>query len=150
MASLELNGTEVYQGNNNGRFLSTTQENTVLCTYGMSPCVAVCGYSEVEKIVFLIHSDSTRDNGIGKTALIDGLRNLVSIGTGDGFTLKLFGGSVHGTEQYLTAQLPAARISVCAPEDIGSDSAYIAWNGVSATVKSRLARALGVDSVKIK
>ena len=145
MPALVLTGTQVSQGNLNGKTLDGTVANTVLYTYDMGPCVAVCGYNG--QIAFMIHSDSTGAGGIGRTDLITGLRSLVStIGTGAGFTITLNGGSINGVADYLAQNLSGATVV----KGVESDGAYITWNGKVATTKAKLAEALGVDSVTIQ
>lgn len=145
MPALVLTGTQVLQGNRNGKTLDASVADTVLYTYDMGPCVAVCGYNG--QIAFMIHSDSTGTGGTGATDLITGLRSLVStIGTGAGYTVTLNGGSINGVAAYLAQNLPDATVVKGAE----SDGSYITWNGKVATTKAKLAEALGVDSVTIQ
>jgi hypothetical protein len=145
MPPLVLTGTEVFQGNAKGRTLSANVADTVLYTYDMGPCVAVCGYNG--QVAFMIHSDTTGGGGIGHTDLLTGIQNLVNgIGNGAGFTITLNGGSVAGVATYLGEKLPNAAI---VPGE-ASDGSYITWNGAVATTKAKLAKALGVESVSIQ
>lgn len=54
--TVTLNSQIVSQGNNEGKIIHNNDNNTVLSTFDMGPCVAVCGYNG--RSAFMIHSDS--------------------------------------------------------------------------------------------
>lgn len=140
---LTLRGTYIYQGNGNGAV--TNKAGTVLFTSDLGPCVAVCGYNGSQS--FMIHSDSTGAKGSGFKDLISGLRQLVFVGAGDGWTISLIGGSTAGTSAYLrrSENLPRATVY-----DLGeSEGAYITETGVVAISKRRLARSLQSSDIYI-
>ncbi|MFD9289176.1 hypothetical protein ACFWBV_12890 [Streptomyces sp. NPDC060030] len=136
-----LPGTYISQGNRNGA--STNQSSSVLHTSDLGPCVAVCGHDGT--LAFMIHSDSTARGGKGRTDLILGIRRLVSIGTGESWTISLIGGSTAGCGEYLRQHLPSATI-----HDLGeSEGAYITETGLVAKTKRELAALLGAPSISI-
>ncbi|WFB88570.1 MULTISPECIES: hypothetical protein [Streptomyces] len=95
----------------------------------------------------MIHDDSTGARGKGFKDLISGIRQLVSIGAGDGWRISLIGGSSAGTSAYLRRpeNLPRATI-----HDLGeSEGAYITETGLVASSKRRLARSLQVADIAI-
>jgi hypothetical protein len=93
----------------------------------------------------MIHSDSVAGKGIGRADLMLGIRRLVSIGTGDGWTFTLIGGSTAGCGEYLRKHFPNATI-----RDLGeSEGAYITGTGLVAKTKRELATLLGVPSISM-
>ncbi|MFB7294162.1 hypothetical protein [Actinacidiphila glaucinigra] len=142
-ASIALAGTYVRQGNGNGAVID--KAGSVLYTSDLAPCVAVCGHNG--SMSFMIHSDSTTFRGMGAVDLISGIRRLVPVGTGVGWTISLIGGSTVGTGTYLRhpSRLPHATFY-----DLGeADGAYITRTGAVAASKRGLAHAMGVPSVII-
>ncbi|MER6539674.1 hypothetical protein ABT215_39020 [Streptomyces sp900105755] len=141
--SLKLDATYVVQGNSKGAV--TGGFGTVLYTFDLAPCVAVCGHDGSQS--FLIHSDSTTNRGKGGRDLISSIRELVPTHSGAGWTISLIGGPTAGTATYLkdSAHLPDATIY-----DLGeADGAYITNTGAVATTKSRLAKILGFSSINL-